>query len=246
MCLKMSVHLSVVYVCLPACVSVVLSIYLSICLSIYLYLSICRSVHLSVSICFYLRSKDHRSSTDHITDPTHIVNMCESLYVYVSSCLSICLSSMLASDAHDAATACNIEKTYIHRDRHAETYAKIHCLSVYLFLCVSIPTPGPVSSCVLPPRKNTKAVAFRGRPDRLTLCLSPIIDHTPIIYHRSPTPITHQSSIHSSSIYLRMSICLKLSVHLCMCLSIDILCDSLYAYVSRCLSICVPIHRYLA
>ena len=137
MCLKMSVHLSVVYVCLPACVSVVLSIYLSICLSIYLYLSICRSVHLSVSICFYLRSKDHRSSTDHITDPTHIVNMCESLYVYVSSCLSICLSSVLASDAHDAATACNIEKTYIHRDRQRHMQRYIACLSISFSVSLS-------------------------------------------------------------------------------------------------------------
>ena len=220
----------------PAC--------LSFCRSIYLYLSICLSVYLSVSICLYLRSKYHRSSTDRSTGPTHIVNMCESLYVYVSSCLSICLSSVLASDAHDAATACNIEKTYIHRDRHAETYAKIHCLSVYLFLCVSIPTPGPVSSCVLPPRKNTKSLASRVRPDCLTVCLSPIFGHTPIIYHRSHTPIIHRSSIHRSSIYLRMSIyniCLKLSVHLCVCPSIS--CVTLCMSMSQavCPSICPPV-----
>ena len=70
----------------PAC--------LSFCRSIYLYLSICLSVYLSVSICLYLRSAVNRSSTDHSTDPTHIVNLCDSLYVYVSSCLSICLPSV--------------------------------------------------------------------------------------------------------------------------------------------------------
>ena len=116
-------------VCLPAC--------LSFCLSIYLYLSICLSVYLSVPICLYLRSKYHRSSTDRSTGPTHIVNMCESLYVYVSSCLSICLSSVLASDAHDAATACNIEKTYIHRDRQRHMQRYIACLSISFSVSLS-------------------------------------------------------------------------------------------------------------
>ena len=76
--------------CLPAC--------LSFSLSIYLYLSICLSVHLSVSMCLYLRSADHRSSTDHSTCPIHIVNMCDSLYVYVWSCSvgSCCLFPNLA------------------------------------------------------------------------------------------------------------------------------------------------------
>ena len=53
-CLKMSVHLSVVYVCLPACVSVVLSIYISVSI----YLSLCLSIYLStcVSVSIYVSS----------------------------------------------------------------------------------------------------------------------------------------------------------------------------------------------